>query len=415
MARETNYRYRPTDALASGTAPTSIVAAGKRSTELAEFRPRATDTTGDAIRRQALQVQARSDGAPWTSEVEAFDTASQWAGECARASERGRAVGALVPPLWLDRCRAGAAISTYECESFEERLCVAPEDVETRVVLIGAYFPYQHEDAVASRARHVCALIEQRPWIWLGPYVLFDANAHGAAYNRVRSSWKRAVIVHPTDARVVRNAAECMMAADPALAAEYLRRGLSLEPDQAYWRCALGRSLRALAQTEPDSDKSEKYAAIAVGEFEQALQRSGSALPCPSDLVEAAEAALIGKLYECAAQLANDALAAAGAGTSGTQRDAMHLAHVVLGKVALASLDVHAASTHLKAAGSVRTCPQLETFGPDLTLAAALLARGERAAVASFLWDCRQFWPEGRATLEAWIGQIARGEHPRLR
>ena len=51
--------------------------------------------------------------------------------------------------------------------------------------------------------------------------------------------------------------------------------------------------------------------------------------------------------------------------------------------------------------------PQLNSFGPGMALAQALLDRGERAVVLSFLERTRAFWSMGDDLLAAWEARIA--------
>jgi len=91
-----------------------------------------------------------------------------------------------------------------------------------------------------------------------------------------------------------------------------------------------------------------------------------------------------------------------------------HKGHIVLGRVALRRGDVAAAATHLIAAGKTKGSPQLNSFGPDVTLARDLLAKGETAAVLQYFEDCRTFWKMGTTRLDAWIQDIRAGKPPKF-
>jgi hypothetical protein len=96
--------------------------------------------------------------------------------------------------------------------------------------------------------------------------------------------------------------------------------------------------------------------------------------------------------------------------------------NLVLGRIALKSGDVAAAKKHLIAAGHSPGSPQLDSFGPNLTLASELLRKGERTAVLEYLELCKNFWARrpdtnqldkrNKEMLDRWKGQIQNGQTP---
>ena len=93
--------------------------------------------------------------------------------------------------------------------------------------------------------------------------------------------------------------------------------------------------------------------------------------------------------------------------------NAIHWAHIVLGHVALRN-DLDTACAELSLAGRTPGSPQLNSFGPDLTLAQRILDCGRIGAVLDYLTECKRFWEMDRGDLDLWIGQIASGGRPRL-
>ena len=92
--------------------------------------------------------------------------------------------------------------------------------------------------------------------------------------------------------------------------------------------------------------------------------------------------------------------------------NALHRGHLVRGHVALSRGDVQRAVTELLAAGATPGSPQLDSFGPNMALAKALLERGQRKAVLSYLDQCRTFWKMSDGKLDTWKAQIEKGEAP---
>jgi hypothetical protein len=94
--------------------------------------------------------------------------------------------------------------------------------------------------------------------------------------------------------------------------------------------------------------------------------------------------------------------------------NALHYGHLVLGMVALRANDVQRAKEQLLEAGRTPGSPQLDSFGPNMALARALLLRGERKTVAEYLKLCGAFWKgqRNRKTLARWNRDIQRGNMP---
>jgi hypothetical protein len=100
-------------------------------------------------------------------------------------------------------------------------------------------------------------------------------------------------------------------------------------------------------------------------------------------------------------------------GSSDVGVDEAHIAHIVLGKVALSRGDIDEAERRLLLA--VQHSPRsgaFTTFGPDMELAQGVLASGRRESVLSYLRACRRFWHMGADQVETWISEIGRGEEP---
>lgn len=81
----------------------------------------------------------------------------------------------------------------------------------------------------------------------------------------------------------------------------------------------------------------------------------------------------------------------------------IHVGNQILGLAALQEGDTEAAKAHLLVAGQTPGSPQLNSFGPTMTLAQALLSRGERDAVLEYLDAVACFWatatPGGSITI----------------
>ena len=95
--------------------------------------------------------------------------------------------------------------------------------------------------------------------------------------------------------------------------------------------------------------------------------------------------------------------------------NAVHDGNVVLGRVALRSGDLEKAKEHLLTAGRTPGSPQLNSFGPNMTLAKELLQQGEKEAVIEYFRLCANFWEMGSDPLEDWTSAVEAGDIPDFR
>ncbi len=90
--------------------------------------------------------------------------------------------------------------------------------------------------------------------------------------------------------------------------------------------------------------------------------------------------------------------------------NALHKGHLILGRVALRRGDLNEAKARLISAGRTPGSPQLDSFGPNMTLAEELLQRGEKQVVLDYFDLCEKFWKMDNGSLAAWRLMI-RNDH----
>src|SRR3982751_4597144 len=78
----------------------------------------------------------------------------------------------------------------------------------------------------------------------------------------------------------------------------------------------------------------------------------------------------------------------------------VHMGHLLLGHVALRQGNVDEAGARLLEAGRTPGSPQLDSFGPNMSLAARLLEAGRPAVVLEYFDECERFWRFGRRSLK---------------
>ena len=86
--------------------------------------------------------------------------------------------------------------------------------------------------------------------------------------------------------------------------------------------------------------------------------------------------------------------------------NAIFFGNMVLGEIALHQGNVDAAKAYLLAAGKTPGSPQLNSFGPNMSLAKDLFEAGERQAVLTFFDECGTFWKMDRGQLKQWADQV---------
>jgi hypothetical protein len=94
--------------------------------------------------------------------------------------------------------------------------------------------------------------------------------------------------------------------------------------------------------------------------------------------------------------------------------NAIFFCNMVLGQVVLRRGDAKKAASFLLAAGKTSGSPQLNSFGPNMSLANDLLAAGERQSVLDFFDLCSSFWKMDSGRLQKWHKNVAAGVDPQF-
>jgi hypothetical protein len=92
--------------------------------------------------------------------------------------------------------------------------------------------------------------------------------------------------------------------------------------------------------------------------------------------------------------------------------NAIQKANTYLGLIALEYGYIDAAKAHLIASGNTPGSPQLDTFGPNMLLAKALLDHNHINVVLEYLDQLKIFWEMEDGKIDHWKNQIDKGESP---
>jgi len=86
--------------------------------------------------------------------------------------------------------------------------------------------------------------------------------------------------------------------------------------------------------------------------------------------------------------------------------------NIVFGRLALREGRVEEAKECLLAAGDSPGSPQMNSFGPNMSLAHDLLLKGERKVVLQYFKKCAKFWKADFGALQYWTNEVKAGQVP---
>jgi tetratricopeptide (TPR) repeat protein len=311
---------------------------------------------------------------------------------------------------------AGFTLNAMQVHDLKEQIKLNPADAAARAELLGYFMTAQNPSAddIKDRREQVLWMINNLPAgsYSASPDCEIDPISDPSGYKQAYDLWMKQIDLAPQSAAVLGNAAQFMEFHDPAKAEELLGRAMAADPTNPQWPEDLAH-LHLMGLTLRTPAEQQAKAKQALGELEQSLALT----PDPqeqyyllSDLAkmaftasDAAKATLYAKrLLSEAKQLPFD----------WNYGNAIYTGNLILGRVALAANDVASAKTYLLAAAATPGSPQLNSFGPNMTLARDLLARGERDTVLEFFQRCGKFWTMGADTLKQWTKVVKNGGTP---
>lgn len=86
--------------------------------------------------------------------------------------------------------------------------------------------------------------------------------------------------------------------------------------------------------------------------------------------------------------------------------------NLVLGRIAMRQGKVQEAGQYLLAAGASPGSPQMNSFGPNMSLAKDVLGKGQRDVVLQYFELCRKFWKMDYGKLDEWRDEVKAGKIP---
>ncbi len=330
-----------------------------------------------------------------------------------------------VSPVWPQEPSGMPAprppITAQEAQALEEGLKSNPDNLAAREKLISYYFvaalTSRSSDLEEKREGHVFWLIEHHPESDLAGspeagILPIGSSGSTEGYQHGKQLWQAQVESHPDSPQIIHNAAQFVSLWDRALGRELLEKSLRLNPGDNTAASLLAQSYMQERLVAESPEQKTALAAKAFSIQERALDGSAGNdrfNELGEVAVEAYEAGDLAKAQQYASELLQLAPQFKGDWNYG---NALHKGNIVLGRVALQRGDISGAKQYLLAAGATPGSPQLDSFGPNMTLAKELLEKGERETVLSYLESCSKFWKMGGSQLQAWTAMVKGGGIP---
>ena len=315
-----------------------------------------------------------------------------------------------------DDLETGRGLTSEQVASLEEKLVSDPSDVTSRTQLLGYYWdrPLLGDDsAKVAKRQHVLWLIRnsEESEVLEHPQAEIDHILDPEGYSEAKKAWMDQLEGEPENVTLLGNAAHFFLFGDHRTSIELLRRAQSLDPSNPKWPEKLGRTFGLAAHLGSgaiDQKTSEKE----LEQLEKAYELSGESRQ-DSLLEDLAKAAFAADQLDKARQYAELMLQNTEADWNYGNR--VHHGNLVLGRIALREGNIEEAKSRLIAAGKTPGSPQLNSFGPNMLLAKALLEIGEREVVLEYFELCSKFWKMHRGRLDEWGTLAAAGRMPDFR
>jgi RNA polymerase sigma factor (sigma-70 family) len=335
-----------------------------------------------------------------------IDAFRSWAQE--RAAGGAVTVNAAAAPSCaspMDQILGGLRLPAEQARALEGQVTNHPNDGAARATLIGYYFAhYTDQASVRAQRAHVRWFLSSCPQTALPPGIVIATlpGVDPEGYEELKTLLSKNLASAGHIPEVNAGAAGLLSIMDSSQASQLLALALSQDPNRPEWLIAQGRA--QLRHSQP---------ALALGSLELAVELDPSArFDTLDSMAKAALAASdVTKARRYAEELLNDAEEHR---EDYNYANAIHQSHLVLGLVALGRNDVTEAERQLILAGKIPGSPQLSSFGPNMSLAKALLERGKKETVLDFLRECSSIWESGweDGTLTEWANAIRENAMP---
>lgn len=309
----------------------------------------------------------------------------------------------------------GGQINARDSIALEKQVEQNPDDIASRTKLLGYYFIHSGEnpDTRSARLRHVMWFIENAPESdILGlPYSQLNKILEPQRYNHAKQAWLKTIHEMPENLAVLRNASNFFLLQDRAVAEDCLLKGQTLDAKDPHWPASLGQLYSLGLPFLPSGQARKAAAEKAFQQYRLAYDLSDS-MKANALLYNLAKTAFAAGLIDDAKKFATKMLKDDSVGWNRGNR--IHHGNLILGQIALLDGNVDDAKSRLLLAGKTNGSPQLNSFGPNMSLAKALLEQGETDVVLAYFDLCKKFWSSPNRKLEQWIDDVKSNRTPQF-
>ena len=299
---------------------------------------------------------------------------------------------------------SGKSLLKSKTEELEADLRKSPENIESRLMLVG-YYTWNARSALEHlRLRaHVLWMIENHPeHAATAEPSLRELADDPDGNEKILDLWTKNLQSRADDLAVLKNAEKFFFGRNPAEADLLIHRISEREPNNREWANELAQLYRMFGIP---GENFEDHAARALEAYRRVLELTKNPAARQALPGEMADAAFKIGDFPAAAELAKVYL-------KSSDRPAVQRANTILGRVALRTGDIAQAKQYLLDSADPRAARDIAFSGPTLILAKELIEQGERDAVLEYLEDCLQLWPRGENVLRIWIADIKNGRTP---
>jgi hypothetical protein len=304
---------------------------------------------------------------------------------------------------------AGWDLTPNQVAELEAVVAKSPENLSARTKLLGYYFAARHTqpDSKDACRKHVLWIIKNRPEAEVAgtPYCQLNAILDANGYHEAKQLWSDQTKAHAKDSAILGHAAQFLFLNDRTEAETLLKQAKSLEAKNPKWSDQLAH----LYAMRRDKDGAAK----AWAEYERAQSIDDDEMSRFHRLSELAKSAYDAGELQKAAKYADESLKARAKYYPGSgDGNSVHYANIVLGRIALKRGDAKHAGEFLLKAGQTPGSPNLDSFGPNMSLAKELLEAGEKETVLQYFELCRKFWTSHGEILDDWTKEVKAGQIP---
>ncbi|MEJ5167083.1 MAG: hypothetical protein WHV67_08675, partial [Thermoanaerobaculia bacterium] len=273
----------------------------------------------------------------------------------------------------------GAKISEEEIIKLEEKLKETPENLVLRAKVLGYYFSRSIKDRQLRKKfqENVLWVIKNKPESQLAGMPQCELNPHidGEIYEEGKKLWLENIEKFKENKKVLENAGNYFMVYDKEIAEGLFKKLQEIAPENPIYYEKLGHlySLKMIGKKGKEREEISKKALLQYEiaySFANEIQKFHILEEMAKLSFEANE---IEKAKKYSMELLDKKEGKEGKWFYG---NAIHYGNIVLGKIALKENKKEEAKKYLIEAGKTPGSPQLNSFGPDFTLAEELLEAG---------------------------------------